>query len=77
VRRRAFHPDGSLGADGPVERFGKGQGALAIFLLAPGPGGSPFPGSAAKSFAARIGYIPLNIVYTILLAASLRPGPEA
>ncbi|WP_442581737.1 hypothetical protein ACSBOB_07090 [Mesorhizobium sp. ASY16-5R] len=52
-------------------------GALAIFLLAPGPAGSPFPGSAAKSFAARIGYIPLNIVYTILLAASLRPGPEA
>lgn len=51
-------------------------GALTIFLILFGLGVSPFPGSAADSFATRITYVGVALVYALLLAVVLWPRDE-
>jgi len=48
-------------------------GALTIFLILFGLGVSPLPGSAAESFATRIVYVGMALVFTLLLAVLLSP----
>jgi hypothetical protein len=48
-------------------------GALTIFLILFGLGVSPLPGSAAESFATRIGYVGAALLYALLLAVILWP----
>jgi hypothetical protein len=48
-------------------------GALTTFLILFGLGVSPLPGSAAESFATRIVYVAMAIIYTFILAALLWP----
>lgn len=50
-------------------------GALTIFLILFGLGVSPLPGSAAESFATRIVYVALALIYALLAAALLWPRP--
>ncbi len=50
-------------------------GALTIFLILFGLGVSPLPGSAAETFATRIVYVGLALIYTLLFTAILwRPA---
>lgn len=49
-------------------------GALTIFLVVLGSGISPLPGTAAETFATRIGYIILATLYSLFMAALLWPA---
>lgn len=49
-------------------------GAFTVFLLVLGSGVSPLPGSAGETFATRVSYILLAIVYTLFFAALLWPS---
>jgi hypothetical protein len=48
-------------------------GALVTFLILFGLGVSPLPGSSGEAFSARIAYVLVAIVYTIVMAAVLWP----
>lgn len=48
-------------------------GALTIFLVVLGSGISPLPGTAAETFATRIGYIVLATLYSLFMTALLWP----
>ncbi|MGQ3213287.1 DUF2955 domain-containing protein [Shinella sp.] len=48
-------------------------GALTIFLILFGLGVSPLPGSAAESFATRILYVGMALIFTLLFAVLLAP----
>jgi hypothetical protein len=49
-------------------------GALVTFLILFGLGVSPLPGSSSEAFSARIAYVLVAIVYTIVMAAVLWPA---
>ena len=48
-------------------------GALTIFLILFGLGVSPLPGTAAESFATRILYVAVALIFTLLLSVLLWP----
>ncbi|MBD9452560.1 hypothetical protein IB244_13460 [Rhizobium sp. RHZ02] len=49
-------------------------GALTVFLLVLGSAVSPLSSGAAETFATRVGYIALAIVYTLFFATLLWPS---